>query len=125
MALVKKIFLTKRVHYVTFRGATSHTNPVLSRVPQGSIVEPLLFIIYITYSSCFLFADDAKVYKPINSSQHHTEIDVDLEAISSWCIKWHLNINFSKCSAIRFSSCISQGHTCRCMNYKIDRHPSS
>ncbi len=43
--------------------------------------------------------------------------------ICSWCKKWHLNINFSKCSAIRFSSCISQGH----MNCKIDKNdiPSS
>ncbi len=84
-----------------------------------------MFIIYINdlpdtliYSSCFLFADDAKFYKPINSSQHYTEIDIDLEAISSWYKKWHLNINFSKLSAIQFSSCISQGH----MNYKIDQN---
>ncbi len=58
---------------------------------------------------------DAKIYKPINSSQHHTEIDVDLDAMGK---KWHLSINFSKCSAIRFSSCISQRH----MNYKIDQN---
>ena len=70
----------------------SDTLPVLSGVPQGSILGPLLFILYVNdipdtvnHSHCYLFADDAKLLKVIKSTSDHNELQEDLSAISSWC----------------------------------------
>ena len=74
-------------------------------------IGPLLFIIYvndipdiITYSSCFLFADDVKLLKTINTMEDHQRLEDDLKAISDWCKQWNLALNPTKCSAIQFST---------------------
>ena len=66
--------LTERYHYVTIDGASSPRLPVISGVSQGSILGPLLFLIYINrlpeqvdYKSCYLFADDTKLLKAITN----------------------------------------------------------
>ena len=65
-------FLTERRQCVGVEGATSLPLPVLSGVPQGSVLGPLLFIIYIdgltnvlSNSSISLYADDLLLYRPI------------------------------------------------------------
>ncbi len=86
-------YLNGRSHYVTFDKAMSDILPVLSGVPQGSILGPLLFTVYVNdipetvhYSHCYLFADDAKLLKVINSTTDHNELQEDLLAISTWCL---------------------------------------
>lgn len=65
-------YLNGRYHYVTIDGVSSELLPVISGISQGSILGPLLFLIYINelpeqvdYTSCYLFADDTKLLKAV------------------------------------------------------------
>ena len=65
-------FLTNRTHHVVVNGSTSNIESVLSGVPQGTVLGPLLFLIYINdieqhlTSKIRLFADDNAIYRNIN-----------------------------------------------------------
>ncbi len=104
-----KYYLTNRYHYVCLEGANSTMLPVLSGVPQGSILGPMLFIIYIdditTYinkSSVFIFADDTKLVKRVSSQEDLSDLQIDLENLLSWCKEWNLTLNTSKCRHMHF-----------------------
>ena len=68
-----KDFLTKRSQIVVVRGKKSTPKEVLSGVPQGSVLEPILFLIYINdlpslaETPVKLFADDTKTYSTTNN----------------------------------------------------------
>jgi len=74
--------------------------------PQGSILGPLLFIIYIIElpnicdSQLFLYADDAKVHRQIFNSQDKENLQHDL--INSWADNWLIKLNISKCKKVSF-----------------------
>ena len=103
-------YLTSRTHTVSRDGTTSNTLPVVSGVPQGSILGPLLFLIYVNdlpehmqASSLFMFADDTKISKEICSPQDHTALQSDVTELSNWCAQWKLRCNHTKCFHIHFS----------------------
>ena len=91
-------YLSQRSHFVQFDSSSSDTLPVLSCVPQGSILGPLLFIIYIndmptaiTSSSIYIFADDTKLVKRTCVLADYSSIQTDLDNILIWCNKWNLS----------------------------------
>jgi hypothetical protein len=98
-----------RKQRVIVEGAHSGWLPVLSGVPQGSILGPLLFILYINdlpqcaSSSVELFADDAKCYRSIASLDDCRMIQKDLDALLKWSQKWKLTFSPDKCKVLTVS----------------------
>ena len=87
-----KSYLTDRFQRVTLSGCESDWFRVLSGVPQGSILGPTLFLMFVNdlpsvlkHSKCLMFADDAKVFKKINSVIDCVNLQNDINALSSWC----------------------------------------
>jgi len=81
---------------------------VLSGVPQGSVLGPLLFLIYvnelpkIVTSSIKLFADDSKIWKKIQNKQEDIKaLQQDLLTLESWSEKWLLCFSHRRTSQTR------------------------
>lgn len=103
-------YLSQRPTKVVFNGASSSFFHPTSGVPQGSILGPLLFIIYvddlsaILSSSKFLYADDVKVGRVINGLSDCLELQDDLFRLASWCDSNQLTLNADKCSVLTVSN---------------------
>ena len=89
-----KSYLTNREQFVVVDGTSSSPLDVLSGVPQGSVLGPLLFIIYINDvvqqvsdgSKINLFADDIALYRIIYSPSDYDKLQFDINAVSSCLI---------------------------------------
>ena len=96
-------FLSNRQQRVRVNKQYSDFSAVASGIPQGSILGPLLFIIFINdlpdnlNSNCKIFADDTKIYGP---SQNYNILQDDLIRLLEWSDKWQLHFNKSKCSVL-------------------------
>ena len=84
--------------------------PIISGVPQGSILGPLLFLIYIndlpdklSESSLLLFAHDAKCFMPISSTADCDSLQSDLSSLADWSSEWKLSFNELKCCVLHFT----------------------
>lgn len=106
-----KSYLFERHQRVVVDGGSSGWRPVTSGVPQGSLLGPLLFVIYVNDmpSSCnnsflSMYADDAKIFRFINSVQDCVLLQDDLTRLNNWCKTWRLVLNISKCCSISFTN---------------------
>ena len=103
-------FLSDRKQQVVLNGETSQPQSVISGVPQGSALGPLLFLCYINdiptvvKSNIKLYADDALLYRNINSEEDITILQQDLNSLSQWAKKWQMNFNPCKCECLRISN---------------------
>ena len=101
-----KSFLNGRSQKVIVKGVSSDTLPVLSGVPQGSVLGPILFLIFINdlldgiKSGGKLFADDSKLFKMIQSETDRDILQEDLLKLQEWSRKWLLEFNEKKCKVM-------------------------
>ena len=102
-------WLTKRTQRVVIKGHSSTSIHVDSGVPQGTVLGPLMFLLYINdtttniTSSVRLFADDCVLYHVIHSEQDHHLLQQDLNYIIQWTKRWQMSLNTNKCAILTCS----------------------
>ena len=100
-------FLSGRSQRVVVDGATSEAVPVVSGVPQGSVLGPILFLLFINdlpkcvKSKVRLFADDCIVYRQIDNVSDAKLLQEDLKHLAAWEKKWGMDFHPEKCSVLR------------------------
>ena len=105
-----KSFLTNRSQYIILDNQKSHPTPVSSRVPQGTVLAPLLFLLYINdlpsrvRSKVKLYADDVLLYSYIKSESDCHALQEDLDALAQWERIWQMEFNPSKCEFLRITN---------------------
>ena len=103
-------WLIDRRQRVVVDGEVSNWKAVLSGVPQGSVLGPILFLIYINdldddiTSKVLKFADDTQVFRKIKSDADRQHLQDDLNKLIEWSEKWQMLFNFGKCK------CLHTGH---------------
>ena len=98
-------FLSNRTQSVRINKSLSKRAPVTSGIPQGSVLGPLLFVIYINDlpevvhkdSHVFLFADDTKVFRKISSPEDNRKLQIDIDNLLKWSETWMLKFHPDKC----------------------------
>ena len=100
-------FLSNRTQTVVVDGRSSSTVPVTSGVPQGTVLGPVLFLVYIndlpdylTYSKLRLFADDSILYRTIRSQSDCDKLQLDLDAAARWEGDWLMAFHPDKCTVL-------------------------
>ena len=98
-------FLGNRSQRVKLGEVFSGFSNVRSGVPQGSVLGPILFLIYINdlsevlqHSRISIFADDTKIYFKANDAFDFATLQSDIDNIMRWCSEWQLDVAAHKCN---------------------------
>jgi len=106
-----KTILTNRTQEVMVDGCKSGQVYVSSGVPQGTVLVPLLFLLYINAMSSHIspgtslkrFADDAMLYRKINNHTDQDNLQHDLDRLTDWEQTWEMTFNPSKCEIMHIT----------------------
>ena len=100
-------FLCNRLQCIKVGNSVSECRPVISGIPQGTLLGPLLFILFIndvhlqvSHCSMKLYADDSKIYGCVSSFDDYLRMYKDIKCIEGWLSAWQLRINLSKCEVL-------------------------
>ena len=102
-------FLTKRTQQVIIDGVSSDKVYVSSGLPQGTVLGPAMFLLYINdlpatiKSTVRLLADDCIMYKEITSSEDAAALQVDINSLCVWQNLWLMKFNPKKCFAMHIT----------------------
>ena len=102
-----KHYLNNRTQTVVVNGEFSDKAPVLSGVPQGTVLGPLLFLVYINdlplvvNSRIRLFADDALIYRKVENVNDVRQLQHDIDNLVNWELHWSMEFNPDKCKVLR------------------------
>jgi len=92
-------FLDNRQFRLTVNGKLSTWHDVISGIPQGSIMGPLLFIIYINdlpdycndlHTKLYIYADDTKLSRHIFNTADQDKLQNDINTLNDWANEWQL-----------------------------------
>lgn len=119
-------FLVNRRQRTAVDGTVSEWGVVRSGVPQGTVLGPLLFLLFINdisdknvvKSNMKLFADDSLVYRPIIGPRDTEMLQQDLDNLTKWSNTWLLKFNASKCVHVRFTTSLEK--RAQVQNYSIN-----
>lgn len=103
-----KAFLNDRKQKVVINQHFSTEKKVISGVPQGSVLGPLLFLIYINdlprilpqNVHCAMFADDLKLFAEISNENDKLNLQNSIDMIQNWSETWQLSLASNKCSVL-------------------------
>ena len=104
-----RAFLVGRTQAVVLEGESSSEVPVISVVPQGSVLGPLLFLLYIIdlpqniQAQVRLVADDTAVYLTVGSSDDRDTLQADLNTLQEWELAWDMDLIPSKCQVLHIT----------------------
>ena len=113
MLNVLRQFLTDRRHRVCVDGGVGQWSPVISGVPQGSVLGPILFMLYtsdlphVVDSQVFCYADDTTLVAPISCPADRVAVGLrlndDLSNVKAWCERWDMKLNPAKSKSLLVS----------------------
>ena len=112
-------FLHNRTQEVVVNGSTSAAAPVISGIPQGTVLGPVLFVIYINdlldniSSGGLMFADDTKIYRQITSRDDALQLQNDINKLEEWSKLWQIYFNHEKCHVLTLGKFENTLHTQR------------
>ena len=99
-------WLAGRLQRVGCEGVWSDWRRVISGIPQGSVLGPLLFLMFIDdlddglTSRILKFADDSKIFRVVNGPEDRNALQEDLRRLSEWSEIWQMRFNVSKCKVM-------------------------
>ena len=119
-----KSYLSNRTQYVTIQGNDSETEQTKHGVPQGSVLGPLLFLLYINnlhiairYSKVYHFADDTNLLNiNLSPKQMQKHVNIDLKLLYKWLLANKISLNSTKTEVIFFHK---TGHPINEYNFNI------
>ena len=101
-------WLIGRRQRVVLEGQSSDWTKVTSSVPQGSVLGPILFLIFIddlrnvVKSNLSLFADDTKLFRTIKTPHDRSTLQKDINSMVEWSKTWLMEFNKEKCQVLSF-----------------------
>ena len=99
-------WLTHKRQRVIVDGEISNWKSVLSGIPQGSVIGPILFLLYINdleddiSSKVLKCAEDTKVFRKITNDTDKQNLQDDLDKLVKWSEKWQMSLNFGNCKCM-------------------------
>ena len=104
-------YLKDRAQSVVLGSFTSTSKPVTSGVPQGSILGPTLFVLFLnditekidSKTNILMYADDTKIWREINCEEDHHVLQRDIDSVMDWALQNCMKFHPSKCKALMVS----------------------